>query len=96
MDDDKLLVITFNIAGRPFKAEVKWKDEYKYREAAKEVNDKFEAYSKKRTDPFDRLALVAFQHTLEKNNKSRGEETFESREKIGALTALIETALEQD
>ena len=96
MDDDKLLQINLNIAGRPFKLTIKWKDEYKYRQAAKEVNEKYDMYSKTLSDPFDRLALIAFQHTFEKNDKMRGEELSTSRDKINELTALLDSVLEQE
>ncbi len=96
MSDDKLLQITINVAGRPFQLKVKWEDESKYRDAAYEVNDKFELYSKKSNDPFDRLALIAFQQTFEKNNKLGGEDTPSSRSKISALSSLIDKELEEE
>ncbi|MEG2178820.1 MAG: cell division protein ZapA [Bacteroidales bacterium] len=83
------LSITVTISDRPYKLVVDSEDEALFREAAQQINDRIQTYSKNYAfkDRQDLLAMVSLQYTF-KALKSERIESYKSKELLQKLNDI--------
>jgi cell division protein ZapA len=100
--DDKMRKIPINlqIAGTLYPLKINWDEEEMYREAAKQVNHKLNAYrshfQNQGLEPEKFIGMVAFAFSLETLRQKQRNDTAPYIEKIKELTEVLEDAFKKE